>query len=60
MIRKKWTDGEPGLSVETEDEFHKALARGLPVELSPEIAEGIGLMEEDVGTLEEINAAAEG
>ena len=25
MIRKKWTDGEPVLSVETEDEFHKAL-----------------------------------
>ena len=25
MIRKKWTDGEPVLSVETEDESHKAL-----------------------------------
>ena len=25
MIRKKWRDGEPVLSVETEDEFWKAL-----------------------------------
>jgi hypothetical protein len=57
MIRKKWTDGEPVLSVETEDEFHKALPLGLPIEVSPEIAEGIGLMAEDVGTLEEIIAA---
>ena len=24
MIRKKWRDGEPVLSVETEDEFWKA------------------------------------
>ena len=45
MIRKKWTGGEPVLSVETEDEFHKALPLGLPIEVSPEIAEGIGLME---------------
>ena len=45
------------LSVETEDEFHKALPLGLPIEVSPEIAEGIGLMAEDMGTLEEIIAA---
>ena len=57
MIRKKWTGGKPVLSVETEDEFYKALPLGLPIEVSPEIAEGIGLMEEDVGTLEESNAA---
>ena len=50
MIRKKWTGGEPVLSVETEDEFHKALLLGLPIEVSPEIAEGIGLMAKDVGT----------
>ena len=31
MIRKKWTGGEPVLSVETGDEFHASLARGLPV-----------------------------
>ena len=56
MIRKKWTGGEPVLSVETKDEFWKALALGLPIEESPEIAEGIVLMVEDVGTLEEIIA----
>ena len=28
MIRKKWRDGEPVLSVETEDEFWKALSTG--------------------------------
>ena len=44
MIRKKWTGGEPVLSVETKDGFWKALALGLPIELSPEIAEGIGLI----------------
>ena len=38
------------LSVETEDEFWKALLLGLPIEVSPEIAEGIGLMAKDVGT----------
>ena len=53
MIRKKWTDGEPVLSVETEDESHKALPLGLPIEVSPEIEEGIGLMAEDVGTLDQ-------
>ena len=31
MIRKKWTGGEAVLSVETEDESHKALPLGLPV-----------------------------
>ena len=57
MTRKKWTGGEAVLPVETEDEFHKALPLGLLIEVSPEIAEGIGLMAEDVGTLEEIIAA---
>ena len=28
MIRKKWIDGEVVLSIETEDEFDKALATG--------------------------------
>ncbi len=59
MTRKKWTGGEPVLSVETEDEFHQALPLGLPVEVTPAIAEGIGLMAEDVSTLEEIIAAQE-
>ena len=27
MIRKKWRDGEVVLSIETEDEFDKALTR---------------------------------
>ena len=49
MTRKKWIDGEPVLSVETEDEFYKALSLGLLIEVSPEIAEGIGLMVEDAG-----------
>ena len=57
MIRKKWPGGDPVLSVETEDEFHQALPLGLPIEVSPEIAKEIGLIVEDVGTLEEIIAA---
>ena len=48
MIRKKWIAGEPVLSVETEDEFWKALATGETVELTGELGEKIGLMEEDV------------
>ena len=57
MIRKKWIAGEPVLSVETEDEFWKALNTGETVELTGELGEKIGLMEEDVGTEEEIDAA---
>ena len=56
MIRKKWLDGEPVLSVETEDEFWKALTTGETVELTGELGERIGLMAEDVGTEEEIDA----
>ena len=33
MIHKKWTGGKPVLSVETEDEFHKAQRQGLPIEV---------------------------
>ncbi len=57
MIRKKWRDGERVLSVETEDELWKAVTTGEAVELTHELAEKIGLMEEDVGTVEEIKAA---
>ena len=57
MIRKKWIDGEPVLWVETEDEFWKAVTTGEAVELTWELGEKIGLMEEDVGTDEEIEAA---
>ena len=45
------------VSVETEAEFHAALDRGADVELTHELAEKIGLMVEDVGTLEDIKAA---
>ena len=57
MIQKKEEDGEKYLSVETEAEFHEALNRGLAVELTWELGERIGLMVEDVGTVEEIDAA---
>ena len=45
------------VSVETEEEFHAALDRGADVELTHELAEKVGLMVEDVGTLEDIKAA---
>ena len=57
MIRKKWIAGKPVLSVETKDEFWKALKTGEMVELTRELGEKIGLMEEDVGTEKEIDAA---
>ncbi len=57
MIHKREEHGEKYRSVETEEEFHKALKRGLPVELRWELGEQIGLMVEDVGTVEEIDAA---
>ena len=50
-------NGEEYVSVETEEEFHAALDRGADVELTHELAEKIGLMEEDVGTLKDIKAA---
>ena len=57
MIREKNEGGEKYLSVETEDDFYEALNRGLAVELTWELGEQIGLMVEDVGTVEEIDAA---
>ena len=50
-------NGEECTPVETEAEFHEALNRGLAVEPTWELGEQIGLMVEDVGTVEEINAA---
>ena len=47
MIRKKWIDGEVVLSVETEDEFGKAIATGEAVELTRELADQLGMMEDD-------------
>ena len=57
MIQKKKENGEKYTRVETEEEFHAALNRGEDVELTHELAEKIGLMVEDVGTLEDIKAA---
>ena len=57
MIPKKEENGEKYTRVETEAEFHEALNRGEDVELTHELAEKIGLMAEDVGTLEDIKAA---
>ena len=57
MIRKKWRDGEPMLSIETEDEFGKALATGEAVELTRELADQLGMMEDDTISEAEANAA---
>ena len=57
MIQKKKENGENYTQVETEEEFHAALNRGEDVELTHELAEKVGLMVEDVGTLEDIKAA---
>ena len=53
----KEENGEKYTSVETEEEFHAALNRGKAVELRWELGERIGLMVEDVGAVEQIDAA---
>ena len=56
--KKKKAEAKDELErAETEEEFHAALNRGEDVELTHELAERIGLMVEDVGTLEDIKAA---
>ncbi len=57
MIRKKWSGGETVLSVETEDEFWKALTTSEAVELTWELGEKIGLMEDDTISVAEAEAA---
>ena len=57
MIHKKKENGEKYATATTEAEFHEALSRGYAVELTQELAEQIGLMVEDVGTVAEIDAA---
>ena len=57
MIRKKRNGDELVLSVETEDEFWKALTTGQAVELTPELADQIGLMEDETITEAEVDAA---
>ena len=49
MIREQNAGGEKYLTVETEDDFHAALQRGLAIEVTRELAEKIGLSFEDVG-----------
>ena len=57
MIQKKEENGEKYVTATTVEEFHEALNRGLAVELTWELGDEIGLMEEDVGSVAEINAA---
>ena len=58
MIQKKEENGEKYVTATTEAEFHAALNRGFAVEVTRELAEKIGVpMDEDVGTVAEINAA---
>jgi len=54
MIQEKQENGEKYLSVETEDEFHEALQRDLPIQVTYELARKIGLTSEDVGEPDEI------
>ena len=49
MIREENEGGEKYLTVETEDDFHEALQRDLPIEVTHELAQKIGLSFEDVG-----------
>ena len=57
MIRKKWRDSEPVFSVETEDEFRKVITTGEAVELTRELADQLGIMEDDTITWDEAKAA---
>ena len=58
MIHKKKENGQTYATATTEAEFHEALNRGYAVELTRELADQIGVpMDEDVGTVEEIDAA---
>ncbi len=57
MLRKKWRDGEPVLSVETEDEFWAAVSTGEAVEVTRELGDRIGLMEDETITEAEAKAA---
>ena len=56
--QKKAHDGSKYATATNEAEFHAALKRGLAVELTRKLAEGIGVpMNEDVGTVAEIDQA---
>ena len=58
---KKDEDGEKYQTVDSEDDWHEALRRGRWIETPLQLAEQIGVpMNEDVGTLADINAAGAG
>ena len=60
MIRERVVDGERILTVDTEEEFAEAVARGdVTIEAPPGMAEAFGVFPEDVGTEEDIDAARE-
>ncbi|MCY3759020.1 MAG: hypothetical protein OXG96_14970 [Acidobacteria bacterium] len=60
MIRERVVDGERILTVETEEEFAEAVARGdVTIEAPPGMAEAFGVFPEDVGSQEDIDAAGE-
>ena len=56
MIHKKKENGETYVTVTTEAEFHEALKRGRAVELTRELADELGLMEDE--TISEAEAEA--
>ena len=60
MMRERVVDGERIVTVETEEEFAEAIARGdVTVEAPPGMAEAFGVFPEEVGSEEEIDAARE-
>ncbi len=57
MIHKKKENGEQYAAVTTEAEFHEALNRGRAVELTRELADELGLMEDETISESEAEAA---
>ena len=57
MIHKKKENDEPYAAVTTEAEFHEALKRGRAVELTRELADELGLMEDETISESEAEAA---
>ena len=60
MTTERVVDGERIVTVETEEEFAQAIARGdVTVEAPPGIAEAFGVFREEVGSEEDIDAGRE-
>lgn len=60
MMRERVVDGERIVTVDTREEFAEAIARrDVTVEAPPGIPEAFGIFPEEVGTEEDIDAAAE-